>query len=92
MRIQRSDYKGRIALKEVTKHLEEGIIDRFIVQKQDFNARNVDRAVAAAVKRTASDIRSITHFTPCLIYGDDEPKYFEIGSVQFEQRAACFER
>jgi|SRR5579859_1162539 len=84
--VQRSDYKGRIDVTQVKKYLADGIIDRFLVQKQDFTSRNVDRAVAAAVKQAANEIKPITHFIPCLIFEDKEPKEFAIGDVKFEQR------
>jgi len=90
---------GRVELAMVVENLGYQISTRFLKKGNAVNTGTVQAALAAAVKRSASECKDITHFIPCTVVSDDDPRAFSVGPVIFrrredflQQRAPAFER
>lgn len=90
---------GRVDLSSVAKNLGYQVSTRFLKKGNAVDKGTVQAALAAAVKRSASECVNITHFIPCTVVRDENPSIFSIGPVTFrrredflEQQAPAFER
>lgn len=81
--LSRSSYAGRIDRKIVVRHLKDIIVERFLREGRDLDQKQADRAVGAALRAAAKDIRDVTYFVPCHLGLNKTPERFEIGPVRF---------
>lgn len=81
--LSRSDYAGRIDKETVVRQLKDIIVARFLRESRDLDQMQADRAVSAALRAAAKNIRDVTHFVPCHLGLDGTPKEFAIGPVRF---------
>ena len=77
---------GRVELAMVVENLGHQISSRFLKNGSAVNKSSVQAALDGAVKRAALKSKDITHFIPCTVVSDDDPRAFSIGPVTFQRR------
>ncbi len=58
-------------------------VNRFLGQKSNIDRKNVDKMLSSAIKKVKTKHKSLTHFIPCVVVFESEPKEFQIGPVCF---------
>lgn len=51
--------------------------------EKEISQRNLDKMLAAAVKRAGKEHKALTHYIPCIVVSSSEPEEFKIGPVDF---------
>ena len=83
---------GRVELAMVVENLGYQVSTRFIKKGNVVDKGAVQAALDGAVKRAALKSMDITHFIPCTVVSDDNPRAFSIGPVTFRRREDFLEQ
>lgn len=83
---------GRVELASVVENLGYQVSTRFLKNGNIVDKAAVQAGLAAAVKRSTSECVNITHFIPCTVVSDENPRIFSIGPVTFRRRADFLEQ
>jgi hypothetical protein len=75
--------EDHVDLRLFTNTIIEGFVDRFLGQQSNLDRKNVDKMLSAAVKKVRDKHKALTHFIPCVVVFESEPKEIQIGPVRF---------
>jgi hypothetical protein len=89
-----SDAGGTLEQERVCRAFRTIIVDRFLKEEMQIDERNVEKAMASAVKIAKRDRADTVHYLPCRLMYMAKPDSFSVGPVtfmtvtQFNQRMA----
>jgi Apea-like HEPN len=92
--LSNSDAVGTLEPERVYRAFRTIIVDRFLKEQLPLDERNVEKAMATAVKIAKRDRADMVHYVPCRLMHTAKPDTFQIGPVvfmtlaQFNQRLA----
>jgi hypothetical protein len=89
--LQASDAARTVESDKVFTALREIVLQRFVVEKRPINERQVDKALAEAVRRAKTVRVDRIHFIPCRLMYAKKPSEFTIGAVTFRTKESFVE-
>jgi len=90
--ISRSLYTGRIHRQSVIEKLKQVIVQRFLCELRELEAREVSKAVNWAINSAAKGTSDTVHLIPCHLGHTKNPEKFSIGPVMFERTDSVIHR
>jgi hypothetical protein len=81
---------GDLDRKALDRAIRDLFVEVFLERGQAVTRPVVDKMLARAVKRSKAKHRPITHYLPCVVVGDREPREFRVGPVRFIHRDKFF--
>jgi hypothetical protein len=71
----------RVDLRAFTDTLMHEFTNRFFKQESNVDRKGIDKMLSSAVRKMRTKHKSLTHFIPCVVVFESEPKDFRIGPV-----------
>jgi Apea-like HEPN len=90
--LSNSDAVGTLEPDRVYRALRTTIVDRFFKEQMPIDERNVEKAMASAVKIAKRDRADTVHYFPCRLMYAAKPDSFTIGAVAFMTAAQFNQR
>lgn len=79
----RKDKESRTRLEDFVDAIKKFYVQRFLVEEAAIDDRNIQKMLSSAYKSIDRERVSLTHFIPCALFSDTEPKAFQVGPVEF---------
>jgi hypothetical protein len=73
----------KVDLEVFTNAITDELVQRFLKETREIERKSVDRMLSAALKKVKAKHQSLTHFIPCVVVFESDPKEFQIGPVHF---------
>lgn len=86
--LEHAGIKYQLTTKSVRDELAEIIVRKFLRELRPIDIRNVERAMAEAIRSVAKTRKTITHFLPCHLMLAQNPSSFKMGPITFLSQVA----
>lgn len=86
--LKESAFAETATLSDVFRAFRKLVSSRFLSRQQQPTAKNVDAALADAIKEAGKKCRDATHFIPCRLTYAKGPAIFSVGNVTFRASKA----
>jgi hypothetical protein len=77
--------------KTLNSAIRAEFVDMFVLEERAIDRSSVDRMLSRALKRVKRKHQPVTHYLPCTLVGDHEPRDFRVGPVRFIHESKFFE-